>query len=637
MPKVNILKLLLCSSLFLSILSIESVNYDGKSIEDMKSSIWNSNSEGFYLLNINPISKGETIIALTSMNKDVKDNNGYTDIITYKISNDNGPKTFNFYLYEYDKEKLEFHKNKDTLFSIKDGNNEIESIRNLYVGNLYNKEKCYLASFIKKGEGLENNKKFIHYLRCGEKQDDLKGVNSNILILNRNTKDHGQILYQDEDGYLKICVIDSSFQCGSYIPVDDDENNKNCKISENGGLAYVDVSGNCSPDIIISCDDKTTQKRLIRIYTSNRDADDKYNLRQTIDNIGESDELGPFIISRINNDKDVKIAPQLDILIPIIKTGETKILALKNKVKIEYDWENVLCNEDGNDDTNNIFERDNTEYVLEDPDNKIKEFDSSSIAILRPGDFLSSGTPGLLVKEKIKDKTVISLYEKTSDKFKLHLRISEDGTIGEPKNAIFFDINESGSLGLIIENKNGDNKFIYNYRKNVFFVKSKLMNDKEAYYDANVGASFRFIVTSSDGERSMDISYQMAQTSDNNIPLPFSLVGLGETSNYIEYFQIISGNYYKEKDLFEDEEYRNFKTQTPIIPNTQMAVFKFKNEDSKYDWYLDLFVLPTDSLIIIAAVIVVVMLIILGIIIYLHVREVKEEQKETNKFKSWFA
>ena len=192
-------------------------------------------------------------------------------------------------------------------------------------------------------------------------------------------------------------------------------------------------------------------------------------------------------------------------------------------------------------------------------------------------------------------------------------------------------------MGLIIENKNGDNKFIYNYRKNVFFVKSKLMNDKEAYYDANVGASFRFIVTSSDGERSMDISYQMAQTSDNNIPLPFSLVGLGETSNYIEYFQIISGNYYKEKDLFEDEEYRNFKTQTPIIPNTQMAVFKFKNEDSKYDWYLDLFVLPTDSLIIIAAVIVVVMLIILGIIIYLHVREVKEEQKETNKFKSWFA
>ena len=110
-------------------------------------------------------------------------------------------------------------------------------------------------------------------------------------------------------------------------------------------------------------------------------------------------------------------------------------------------------------------------------------------------------------------------------------------------------------------------------------------------------------------------------------------------NNYVENFQIISGNYYKDKDLFYDEDFRNFKYATPVIPNTQMIIFKFKNEDRdmKIDWYIELIVLPMDSLGIIAAVIIAVMLVILGVIIFLHVREVKEEQKETNKFKSWFA
>ena len=164
------------------------------------------------------------------------------------------------------------------------------------------------------------------------------------------------------------------------------------------------------------------------------------------------------------------------------------------------------------------------------------------------------------------------------------------------------------------------------------------MNDKEALYDINIGASFRFIVTSKDGSRHMDISYQLAQTSDTNIPLPYSLMGLGETNNYVENFQILSGNYYiMGKENFDKEKYRNFRDHTPVIPNTQMAIYKFKNGKNKIEWYIDLYVLPTDTLLIIALSIVGFMLVILGIIIYLHVREVKEEQKETNKFKSWFA
>jgi integrin alpha FG-GAP repeat containing protein 1 len=257
--------------------------------------------------------------------------------------------------------------------------------------------------------------------------------------------------------------------------------------------------------------------------------------------------------------------------------------------------------------------------------------------MITPGDFSAEDQQGLLVRQKSGDKIFISLFSKDAVKFNLQLNLTKNTKIGNLKSAVFYDINEAGALGLIVQNDKLENFLIYNFRRDKYFIKSKLMNDRKSYYDMNIGASFRFIVTSKDGSRHMDISYQLAQTSDMNIPLPYSLMGLGETNNYVENFQILSGNYYKDSSMFKDSSKRNFKDQTPIIPNTQMVIFKFLNDASKYEWYIDLIVLPMDSLVVIALVIVGVMLAILGVIIYLHVREVKEEQKETTKFKSWFA
>ena len=635
MLKINFLNLLLWSNLVLLILSVEKVVYDGKTVEEMKSSLWNSNSDGFYYLDFHPIRDNETIIALTSIEKDDEQSKGYTDIITYKKVNEE----YRFYIYKYNKEDFTFKgpdNDNDDLFRIQ--KTEIKSVRNLYVGKFTGDQKGYLVSF-----NTNDQSKLIHYLVKGK--DDAKelGITSNILILNRNAKNISQILYQDDEGKLRMCRINLNFECESERILIADSND--CRMNLTGGLAYVDVDGNCSPDIIIGCD--KNGKRNIRIYTSTRGTDDVYHFAQDLE-IGDSDQFGPFIISRLKNERNPSMAPQFDILVPLINTTEnTQVLGLKNVIQSGYDWEKIYCNEtDEFKDTTaerKIFEIDRI-YDLEDPDKKTRGFDkdnNNGIALIRPGDFLSSGLPGILVREKIDDngqtKTAISLYEKKiNGDFSLYLRVYGD-KVGEPKSGIFFDINESGSLGLIIEDNKGKNHFIYNYKKNAFFVKAKLMNDKNNYYDSNVGASFRYIVTDSDGDRFMDISYQLAQTSDGNIPLPFSLIGLNDTSNYVEYFEMISGNHYQNKELFEDDEFRNFKYQSPIVPNTQMAIFKYINEDSKYDWHLDLFVLPTENLLIIALVIVAVMLIILGVIIYLHVREVKEEQKETNKFKSWFA
>ena len=404
-------------------------------------------------------------------------------------------------------------------------------------------------------------------------------------------------------------------------------------------MAYIDIDGNCAPDVLLSYE--KNDERHIEIFLYDR-SQNKYIFSQDI-NIGSNKEFGAFTISRISNNEDTKKAPQFDILVPNIENNQIK--AYENLIKADYNWGDLFCEENDAKPLSNkkIFDESkfrvyNLSVIYKEKGTKL---DNSNVTVIRPGDFLAHAKPGILVKHKINDgaNSTISLYSKDGDKFEEFVRFDWELLKAHPKTALFFDINESGSLGLIIQDENNKNHFYFNYRNNTFFIKSKLMNDdnKDLFTDTNLGTYFRYIVTAKSGERHMDISYQLAQTSDGNIPLPYSLIGLGETNNYVENYQIISGNYYANEKLFEDEEYRNFMKYTPIIPNTQMKIFKFKNTGGKYEWHVDLIVQPMDSLIVIVLALIGVMLVILGVIIYLHVREVKEEQKETNKFKSWFA
>ena len=163
------------------------------------------------------------------------------------------------------------------------------------------------------------------------------------------------------------------------------------------------------------------------------------------------------------------------------------------------------------------------------------------------------------------------------------------------------------------------------------------MNNKKDLFDTNLGVSYRYIVTDKRGDRHMDVAHQLSQTSDMNIPLPYIISGLDDTNNYVEYFQTISGNILNGSDIkFANENEKDYKTNSPIIPNTQMMIFKYKNAD-KIEWNVDLIVQPMEQIWLFLIIVVVVLLIVLGIIIYLHVKELKEEQKETTKFKSWFA
>ena len=648
MSKTNFLKIIILLIFISQVLSEgaqENIIEENESIEDMEPSFLKKIANGFHHLRDGILPINHEIIAFADINDD-----GYTDLITYKHEQKNN---FTFYTFTYDKESKKFNKEQkedEILFYVYD--EKIDSIRNLHVGPLYEDSNiCFLASFNEK-----EKKKLSHYIFCNGDIEDKKdkkakkmNITSNILILNRDSLDKGHILHHNGTSRVLCELTKNNHFCGGEqdIPFanflsdnNDCLGNKNDiaerKISKDGGLAYVDLNGNCVPDLVVSYEvDEVDYIRHIEIYRADRTSDMKFCLIDDLE-VGKSSDYGAFTISRIENDKSSSNIPNFDILIPKLDTNQ--IIAYKNKVIKEYKWDNLYCDEkkDEMGENKEVFTKnDNYTYNLSEiEDNQTIKFDTEYVTVIRPGDFLGSQNPGILTQFLVNgEKKYIALYSKEGDNFKLFLKISDIKGVA-PKRAFFFDISESGRLSLIVQTVDGKNHIFFNYR-NTYFIKSKLMNNKELYSDINIGATFRYIVTNQDGDRHMEISSQLPQTSDMNMPLPFSLSGLGETNNYVENFQIMSGNYYKTAS-FKDDEHKNFMYYTPIIPNTQMKIFKFKNE-GKYEWLIELIVQPMDQIVILVIIMIVVMLSLLGVIIYLHVREVKEEQKETTKFKSWFA
>ena len=629
--------------IFQAILDNNEVDYNKKyTIKDMETRFLSSKQDKFYFLG-ELIQENHNIIAFTDYNSDK-----LTDIITYKKDNTK----FSFYVHEYAKEPGPSFYNPDNPKFTIDTKTEAD-VRNLNVFDLENK-LCFLISFNKTSEadGL------LHYIKCGNDPEVELSIHSNILVLYKADSDENQlrILYFDKS--RKICKLKQNKECeiedfGNWLDdsCEGSEASKakeylNENISLKGGLAFVDIDGDCLPDIILS--HENDNKRYIEIYKSHKSDNserkklNKFCLIQTIE-LDKESEYGAFAITRINDDRTEnhreKEAPLFDILVPLI--NENKIMILKNKIKIKYQWSNNYCEEDYSkaEKYEYIFEKQEPK-ALSIPGHEGAKMDSSYITSIRVGDFLGTSNPGLLITYKVGGTNqIVALLKREEGEFKLYtvfdMKEIKDHPEGDQfKMSLFFDLDETGTLSLILPTMKGKNYFFFNYRRNIYFVKSKLTNSQTKLYDSNIGASFRYIVTDKNGNRHMDVWHQLSQTSDMNIPLPYSLVGLDDTNNYVEYFQSISGNYLEREPKVKGE--KNWKVNTPIIPNTQMMISKFLTKN-KIEWLVDLIVQPMDQIWLFLFIVIAALIIILGIIIYLHIKEIKEEEKETNKFKSWFA
>lgn len=77
-------------------------------------------------------------------------------------------------------------------------------------------------------------------------------------------------------------------------------------------MAYVDLNGDCIPDIILSREEDDG-KRYTEVHIVKNEI--KYILNSDFE-VGEADKFGALAVIRVNDNKNSKKAPFLDILVP---------------------------------------------------------------------------------------------------------------------------------------------------------------------------------------------------------------------------------------------------------------------------------------------------------------------------------
>lgn len=214
-------------------------------------------------------------------------------------------------------------------------------------------------------------------------------------------------------------------------------------------------------------------------------------------------------------------------------------------------------------------------------------------------------------------------------------------TIGDAMKVSFFDIDEDGSLDLLVQRGNAkamdlsvtfiQNNFFYD----AFFLKAMTSNgacssycEKETRYrpwGVNYGgASYKFTVLDTDGIRRAQQVGQLQQTAYKSMQLPYAYFGLGRTNNYVE-------------SLFVGTTRRratNFIELEGVIPNSQVVILPWEptlegqpegyglgQDGDASTWRRELYLSPGEWIPWVTVVLATIVVILLGFVFVLHLHE----------------
>lgn len=459
-------------------------------------------------------------------------------------------------------------------------------------------------------------------------------INSPIFIADLDGDRYIDILFFDEESELRKIlnfrpIFGKDFNLTDFELFFDNqqkciENNRfiSKRFDVNGANAFIDVDADCNNDLLLTSIDEKGNKILEIWQGRNINSTIKYCLgKEGVINLDNT--LGAFTLGDFNNDG------YIDLIFPIL--GSTNVDVVLNQYTPDFEWTSNYCETHLSDKViRNIYNFYNTtshKTITLPSNNTNDQFFISPISstILRLGAFNSEPYPGIITIIKSNDeKTLVNLYETHYDKEEnntnqLSFKLIESFDVPQVLYASFFDFDDNGQLDIIICSENTNNKsiaYFNNYQHDSFFVKAQTMLQKQQFYSMEIGSHYRFIATNNDGTRRMDMTWQLIQTTNLALNVPYALAGIGRSNNYIENFQVISA-------VIDNG--KNTKSFTPIIPNSQLIITKrIKNKSIKWD--IDLIVKPMDQLLIIIIVTGFILLLICIIIFFLHLNELKEDR-----------
>ncbi|KAJ3225475.1 hypothetical protein HK099_006748 [Clydaea vesicula] len=354
-----------------------------------------------------------------------------------------------------------------------------------------------------------------------------------------------------------------------------------CKFSHPNSNAFIDLDGDCLADLFFTCQDSENSQQYMQIWLNRKEDGFVFSKElqlpkgagrisfSDMDGDGTMDIVFPTCVDNICQ---INVAYNKQIPICSINIHSN----CRKKENLCISDENFEFNFDLNSELYSVFSlpnQDTESLVIEDE----LFFDKNTIP-LRIGDFNLDGFPDLIIitklnsnpkKQKLNLLTSIPCNsdicnEKEIRNFRRKFELLTVGAdklnnyFGEFQEALFqgafFDLDEDGSLDLIIFYKNLKNNsfglkfFINNFFNDAFFLKSLVLNgvcpswcpDGERVpntkpYGVNyVGSTLKFQVAGTSGETRARIISQLPQTSYHSLQTPYNLFGLGRTNNYIE-------------------------------------------------------------------------------------------------------
>lgn len=127
------------------------------------------------------------------------------------------------------------------------------------------------------------------------------------------------------------------------------------------------------------------------------------------------------------------------------------------------------------------------------------------------------------------------------------------------------------------------------------------------------GASYKFTVLDTNGNRRAQQVGQLAQTSFRPLLTPYSFFGLGRTNNYVE--SLFVGSTRRQEN--------NFLEMEGVIPNSQVVILPWQKGQpgDPSTWIKALYLSPGDWIPIVTIVLVTIVVILLGFVFVLHLHE----------------
>ncbi|KAJ9055507.1 hypothetical protein DSO57_1003208 [Entomophthora muscae] len=201
----------------------------------------------------------------------------------------------------------------------------------------------------------------------------------------------------------------------------------------------------------------------------------------------------------------------------------------------------------------------------------------------------------------------------------------------------FFDFKEDGTLDLLVADGKGAERRLVainnGFHNDAFFLKTLVSNgacprscsyNSHPYGVNHVGASVKLTVVDTAGTTYARQAAQLPQTAYFGFQTPYSHIGLGRTNNYLQQLSVgVSRNRQK----------NHFNSWSGVIPNSQLVILPYQSPGSTdpTEWTRELFLNPGRAatwVLVVLALCMVTLAIVVSVLTWLEKRADEKERKQ---------